>query len=105
MGAIYEDRLLEISNKLDPILNTLACIKETMERTGLQSWSMIISIFRSLSNESMKPRKGSGRLLRSRSRRRTEEGIMVNVTEMAKEVGMKFSTTLTSAVSMPWVKR
>ena len=34
MGAIYEDRLLEISNKLDPILNTLACIKETMERTG-----------------------------------------------------------------------
>ena len=33
MGAIYEDKLLEISNKLDPILNTLACIKETMERT------------------------------------------------------------------------
>jgi hypothetical protein len=34
MEAIYEARLLEISNKLDPILNTLACIKETMERTG-----------------------------------------------------------------------
>ena len=34
MGAIYEDKLLEISTKLDPILNTLACIKETIERTG-----------------------------------------------------------------------
>ena len=33
MGTIYEGKLLEITNKLDPILNTLACIKETMERT------------------------------------------------------------------------
>jgi hypothetical protein len=30
---------------------------------------------------------------------------MVNVTEMAKEVGMEFSTTLTSAMSMQWIKR
>ena len=30
---------------------------------------------------------------------------MVNITEIAKEVGMKFSTTLASAVSMEWIKR
>ncbi len=33
MGAIYKDKLLEISTKLDPILNTLVCIKEMMEGT------------------------------------------------------------------------
>jgi len=48
-------------------------------------------------------KKGSRRWLRSR--RETEEGIMVNVTEMAKEVGMKSSTTLTSAVVVQWIKR
>jgi hypothetical protein len=32
MEAIYADKLLEISTKLDPILNSLTCIKEMMER-------------------------------------------------------------------------
>jgi len=35
MEAIYyKDKPLEISDKLDPILNTLTCLKERMEGTG-----------------------------------------------------------------------
>jgi hypothetical protein len=31
MGPIYEGQLLNICNKLGPILKAMACIKETME--------------------------------------------------------------------------
>ena len=34
MEPIYEVKLLEISNELGAILNTLACIKETTEQAG-----------------------------------------------------------------------
>ena len=34
MDLIDEDKLLNICNKLDPILKAIACIKETMEQAG-----------------------------------------------------------------------
>jgi hypothetical protein len=34
MDPIDEDNLLNICNKLDPILKAIACIKETMEQAG-----------------------------------------------------------------------
>jgi hypothetical protein len=34
MEPIRDDKLLNICNKLDPILKTLGCFKETMERIG-----------------------------------------------------------------------
>ncbi|MGA2959438.1 MAG: hypothetical protein ABSF48_27445 [Thermodesulfobacteriota bacterium] len=34
MDPIDEDKLLNICNKLDPILKAIACIKETMEQAG-----------------------------------------------------------------------
>ena len=106
MGAIYEDKLLEISNKLDPILKTLACIKETMEQTGpsvlVDDYFNILVAFERI-NEA---KERLGKIAEKQKQEgRTEEGIMVNITEIAKEVGMKFSTTLASAVSMEWIKR
>ena len=93
MDPIYDDKLLNICNKLDPILKTLACFKETMERAGpsvlIDDYLDILSVFERI-NEA-KERLG-------RIAEKQKQG------GMAKEVVMKFSTTLTSGVPLQGIK-
>ena len=70
MGPIYDDTLLNICNKLGPILNTLACIKETMERAGA---SVLVDDYFNISVAFERINEGKERLGKIAEKQKQEE--------------------------------